>query len=237
MSYALMLLCFIPWCFLPLCFFVLVPRVFSLHTLTLYCFSLSVFNLQWGKLPGWVLSLVWLQGVLSHGQFWPGWLEGSAPWCGASCLPRLGQSLWRRSLRPWTGISPSVVGPPKVASSVPQVLLPSHVSVVTASVCVGVSVCVCMSVCLCAYVWVCMYLRMFLHMTVGVGGLGSFNFLLLFLFDASLFLLSVHFCKALWDTFLYEKRHINKSFNWFPEKVCILFDMFGIWKHIWYFYH
>ena len=32
-------------------------------------------------------------------------------------------------------------GPPKVASSAPQVSLPSHASLVTASVCVGVSVC------------------------------------------------------------------------------------------------
>ena len=41
---------------------------------------------------------------------------------------------------------------PKVASSAPQVSLPSHVSLVTASVCVGVSVWVCGSVCLRAYV-------------------------------------------------------------------------------------
>ena len=48
-------------------------------------------------------------------------------------------------------------------------------------------------------------------MTVGVGGLGSFNFLLLILFEVSLFLLSVNLCKALCDTFLYEKHHINEG--------------------------
>ena len=87
-------------------------------------------------------------------------LEGSAPWCGASCLPGLGWSLWRRSLQSWTKISLSVAGPPKVASSTPQVSLPSHVSLVTASVCVGVTVwvsvsaCVCVSVCMSVYVFV-----------------------------------------------------------------------------------
>ena len=80
-------------------------------------------------------------GALSYGWFQPRWPEGSAPaWCGASCLPGLGWSLWRRSLQPWTRISLSVAGPPEVASSAPQVSLPGHVSLVTASVCVGVSV-------------------------------------------------------------------------------------------------
>ena len=43
------------------------------------------------------------------------------------CLPGLGWSLWWHSLQPRTVMSLSVVGPPKVASSAPQVSLPSHV--------------------------------------------------------------------------------------------------------------
>ena len=39
--------------------------------------------------------------------------------------------------------------PLKVASSSPHVSVPGHVSLVTASVCVGVSVWVCVCVCLC----------------------------------------------------------------------------------------
>ena len=58
----------------------------------------------------------------------------------------------------------------KVASSVPQVSVLGHVSLVTASVCVGGSVCV------------CMYLCIFLCISVGVGWLGSFDFLFLIFF-------------------------------------------------------
>ena len=66
-----------------------------------------------GGLPDWELSLVQPFGGLSQGWFWPGRLGGSALWCGASCLPGLGWSLWQRFLRPWTEISLSVVAPPK----------------------------------------------------------------------------------------------------------------------------
>lgn len=47
--------------------------------------------------------------------------------------------------------------PPKVALSLPQVSVPGHISLVTASVCVCelVSVCGCLYVCLCVSVCIC----------------------------------------------------------------------------------
>ena len=168
-----------------------------------------------GGLPDWELSLVWLLGVLSHGRFQPGWLGGSAYWCGASCLPGLGWSLWWHSLQPLTMISLSVAGPPKVASSVPPVSQPSHLSLVTASVYMGVSVYVsvyvCVSACVCVSVYVFVYA--FVHVCVG-GRVGFFwfsslDFICWFFFSVVVFNLR----KALWATFLYEKRHTDK--DWF----------------------
>ena len=161
-----------------------------------YCFSLSVFNLQW--------SLFWPWGVLSHGRLRPGWPEGSAPWCGVSCLPGLGWSLWRCSLRPWSGISPGVVGPPKVASSMQQDSLPGHVSLVTATVWMCMSVCVCVHMCECVYECVCLCPCLW-----GLEGwvlLISFSWLY---FAVSLFLLLFfYFCEALWGTFFCMKSTI-----------------------------
>ena len=91
-------------------------------------------------------------------------------WLGASCLPGLGWSLWRHSLWPWTGIALSVVGPSKVASSTPQVSLPNHVSVVIASVCVGVSVWIRVSACICVSVGLSVYV--FVYDSVHVCGDG-----------------------------------------------------------------
>ena len=160
------------------CFTVLIAHIFSLFAFMCLCFSLLCFYPPCFLLYFTVLDC----------QFLISW--------------------WRLSLRPWTRISRSVVGPapPKVASSTPQVSLPSHVSVVTANVCVGVSVWVC--------VWVCMYLCRSLCMSVGVGGLGSFNFLLSIF---SRFLLSVvvfNLCKAAWLTVLYEIQ-IKIDLIWF----------------------
>ena len=80
----------------------------------------------------------------------PGWggLCGSAPW-----------GLGLGSLSVW-------LVPPKVASSMPQVSLPSHVSLVTASVCVSV----CVSVAMCVCVSVCMSMYVFVYVSVHVFG-------------------------------------------------------------------
>ena len=51
--------------------------------------------------------------------------------------------------------------PPKVASSLPQVSVPGDVSLVTASVCVGVSVWV--SVCVCVYICTLKYTLPHIH--------------------------------------------------------------------------
>ena len=50
---------------------------------------------------------------------------------------------------------------------------------------------------------------MSLCMSVGVGGLGSFNFPPLILFAVSFFSVVFNLCKALCATFLYEKHHTN----------------------------
>ena len=96
---------------------------FFLASTLFYWFSLSVFNLQC-----FLMGACQTESCQWSATGGAGWAEGSAPWCGAFCLPKVGWSQWQRSLRPWTVISLSVVGPPKEASSTPQVSLPSHVS-------------------------------------------------------------------------------------------------------------
>ena len=144
-----------------------------------------------GGLPDWELSLVWPRGVLSHGRLRPGWPEGSAPWCRASCLPGLGWSLWRRSLWPQTGMSVGVVAPRKVASSTPWVSLPSHVSLVTASVCVGVSMCVCVSACVCMSVCISVYVFVYLCLCACLWGCEGW---VLLVFFSWFYLLFLFFC-------------------------------------------
>ena len=51
-----------------------------------------------------------------------------------------------------------------------------------------------------------MYLCMSLCISVGVGGLGSFDFICCFLIS-----IVFNLCKALCTTFLYEKCHTNKE--------------------------
>ena len=133
-----------------------------------YCFSLSVFNLQcssWGPARLGVVS-----GLAA---------VGAVPWTVPARVTRgLCTLVW--------GLLPAQAGvvsvamlpaafdrdlsqcgwPPKVASSMQQVLLPNHVSLVTATVCVVVSVCI----------------SVYVSVHVCGGGLGSFNFLLLILF-------------------------------------------------------
>ena len=60
--------------------------------------------------------------------------------------------------------------PPKVASSVPQVSLPSHVSLVTASLCLGVSGWVCVSVCVCVNVYMSVYVLVYVSVHTCGGG-------------------------------------------------------------------
>ena len=54
---------------------------------------------------------------------------------------------------------------------------------------------------------------MYLCMSMGLGGMGCSDFLLLILFAVSFFSVVVVFnlCKALCATFLYEKCHTNKD--------------------------
>ena len=152
----------------------------SMHFTLFYCLSLSVFSSSvssWGAARLGVVSGL-LLGVLSHGWFQPGWLEGSAPWC----LPGLGVVS--------VAVFPAALDydlsqcgwSPKVASSSPQALVLGHVSLVTASVYVDVSawvyVCMCVTVGVC--IWVCMCIS--LCISVRVGGLGSSDFLFLIFF-------------------------------------------------------
>lgn len=91
------------------------------------------------------------------------------------------------------------VWPPKVASSSPQISVPSHVSLATDSV-QCVCVWVCLSVCMCMYVHECVCNCVSVCIFVGVGGLGFSQCFVLFCFYPLR-----HFVLQ-----LYEKCHINK---------------------------
>ena len=132
-----------------------------------YCFSLSVFSSSVSSWGPTTLGAAFgsLSGVLSCGLLWPGWLEDSAPWCGSSCLPGSGLSLWRCSLWSWPGSPLSVVGPqgwlfPCLRFGCPAVSLSDRCSgselvclYVHACVWVCVHVCICLSPYLSGYLW------------------------------------------------------------------------------------
>ena len=167
-----------------------------------YCFSLSVFNLQ-----------CFLMGACRTGSCLWSVTRGSVPWvvsarmAGGLCTVVWGLLSARVGVVPVAALPAALDRdlsqcgrPPKLVSSSPQVSLPSHVSLVTAHVCVCGSVCLCVYVWVC--IWVCMYLCMSLCISGGVGVLGSFNFLLLILL--TVFLISVvvfNLCEALCATF------------------------------------
>ena len=64
--------------------------------------------------------------------------------------------------------------PPKVASSMPQVSVPGHVSLMTASVCVGVGGWVCVSACVSVSVYMSGYV--FVYVSVHICGGGRVGF-------------------------------------------------------------
>ena len=144
------------YCFSALMF--LASVIFALF----YCFSLSFFSSSvssWGPARLGTVSGLPL-GVLSHGRFGPGGqrtlhLSVRPPVCnGWGCLHGgaiCSLGLW--SLSVWLA--------PKASSS-PQASVPGHVSLGTASVCVGLSVLVCVCVHMCGSVYVFVYLSVYL---------------------------------------------------------------------------
>ena len=111
----------------------------------------------------------------------------AVPWTVSTRVARGLCTLVRGLLSAWVGVI-SVAALPaaldrdlcqcgwhlKVASSVPQVSLPSHISSVTASVCLGVSVWVCVAVCV--SVSVCMSVYLFVYVSVHVCRGGRVGF-------------------------------------------------------------
>lgn len=92
----------------------LVPRLLAFYTIYLYIYIssfLRCFLVGGPTTLGVVVGPVYPLGVPSRGRLWSGRLEGSAPWCRASCLPGLGRSWWQHPLQTWTLTPLAVCGP------------------------------------------------------------------------------------------------------------------------------